>query len=93
MKALAFTLTVVFLLLQHRLWLSDDGWQAVQGLRHELSAARGENARLEARNLRLLVELGYLAAPHGQGGTPARAQEPAAPARLAGSLRTSEPVR
>jgi cell division protein FtsB len=70
MRALAFTLTVAFLLLQHRLWLSGDGWRAVQGLKQELSAARGENTQLEARNLRLLRELGYLAGPAAPQGSP-----------------------
>jgi hypothetical protein len=84
MRTLAITLTVAFLLLQHRLWLSEDGWRGLQGLTHELAAVRAENARLEARNLRLLEELGYLRPGVLQGGDAAR--DPAL-GRLAGNTR------
>ena len=82
MRVLGLALTLAVLLLQHRLWLSADGCRAVQGLGQQLAAARAENQKLEARNLHLLVHLGYLAPPQIPGE-----DQPAA-ARLAGNTRS-----
>lgn len=83
MRALALALTVALLLLQHRLWLSEDGWRGVQGLGQQLASTRAENARLEARNLHLLGQLGYPAPGENADDAPT-------PARLAGNNRGAE---
>lgn len=84
MRMLGLALTAAVLLLQHRLWLSDDGCRAVHGLEQQLAAVRAENGQLEARNLQLLAQLGYLP-PSTAPGT-----EPPAAARLAGNTRARQ---
>lgn len=81
MRILGLALTIAVLLLQHRLWLADDGCRAVAGLRQQLATARAENDQLEARNLHLLAQMGYLPAIPAPG-----AERPTA-ARLAGNTR------
>jgi cell division protein FtsB len=61
MRLLAWTLTVLLLLLQHRLWLSEDGLRPVRRLEQQLLATRAENERLTERNLQLLAQVRGLA--------------------------------
>jgi cell division protein FtsB len=90
MRALGLMLTVAVLLLQHRLWLSEDGWRALPPLNRELAAARAENAQLEARNLHLLGELGYVV-PGNEARTEPR--DPIAAAPLVGAPPGGAPDR
>jgi cell division protein FtsB len=57
MKWLASTLVVVVLLLQYRLWLSNDGVSELRRLAAAVEAQKAENAELEARNLQLVAEV------------------------------------
>jgi cell division protein FtsB len=57
MKWLAAALLVLVLLLQHRLWLSDDGVQELTRLKSEVEAQRADNDQLAERNRQLAAEV------------------------------------
>ena len=59
-KVLLLTAAVLFVLLQGRLWLSDDGWPEVVRLRASVGAQEAENARHAQRNDRLRAEVSDL---------------------------------
>jgi len=50
-------LTALLLVLQYRLWVSDEGWREVWGLRGAIRLQREENAELLERNQRLEAEV------------------------------------
>lgn len=57
MKWLAAALLAALLLLQYRLWLSNDGMREVLRLQAAVSAQQTENARLAERNRQLAAEV------------------------------------
>lgn len=57
MKWLAYALAAVALALQYPLWIGKGGWLRVWELDRQLSAHRGDNARLKARNDALDAEV------------------------------------
>jgi cell division protein FtsB len=57
MKWLAAALAVAIILLQYRVWLSDDGVRGVARLRQAVAVQRGENERLAERNRQLAAEV------------------------------------
>ena len=57
MKWLAAALAVAVILLQYRIWLSDDGVRQVTRLRQAVAAQRTENERLTERNRQLGAEV------------------------------------
>jgi cell division protein FtsB len=57
MKWLAAALTVAVLLLQYRIWFSEDGIHAVSRLKDAVSAQRAENDALGERNHQLAAEV------------------------------------
>ena len=57
MKSVIAVLLVLVVALQLRLWLGSGGLSEVRRLEAALAAQREENARLEARNLRLAAEV------------------------------------
>jgi cell division protein FtsB len=57
MKWFAAALALAVLLLQYRLWLSDDGLSEVLRLKAAVSAQQAENARLSERNRQLAAEV------------------------------------
>lgn len=57
MKWLAAALALVLLLLQYRLWLSEDGVRELRQLREAVEAQKAENERLEERNRQLAAEV------------------------------------
>jgi cell division protein FtsB len=57
MKAFAIVLLVLLLLLQARLWLSDEGVREVNRLEGAVAAQKEENGTLAARNERLAAEV------------------------------------
>ena len=62
MKWLAGALLSVVLLLQYRLWLSDDGVRELARLSEAVDHQKAENAELEARNDQLVAEVADLKA-------------------------------
>jgi cell division protein FtsB len=60
MKWLALALAAATLLLQQRLWLSDDGVREVARLQEAVAAQSGQNDGLRARNLQLAAEVADL---------------------------------
>lgn len=62
MKWLAGALLSVVLLLQYRLWLSDDGVRELSRLSEAVDHQKAENAELEARNEQLIAEVADLKA-------------------------------
>jgi cell division protein FtsB len=50
-------LAALTILLQSRLWLSEDGWSEVVRLRNSVAAQQTENERLAERNARLQAEV------------------------------------
>lgn len=62
MKWLAGALLSVVLLLQYRLWLSDDGVRELSRLSEAVEHQKAENAELEARNDQLVAEVADLKA-------------------------------
>lgn len=60
MKWLALALAVVVLLLQHRLWISDDGVRELVRLEAEVARQRSANGVLEQRNRQLAAEVADL---------------------------------
>jgi cell division protein FtsB len=61
-KWLAGTLLSVVLLLQYRLWLSNDGVRELARLGDAVEHQKSENAELEARNEQLMAEVADLKA-------------------------------
>jgi cell division protein FtsB len=57
MKWLAVALFAALLLLQYRLWLSNDGVPEVRRLQAAVTARQGENARVSERNRQLAAEV------------------------------------
>jgi cell division protein FtsB len=57
MKWLAAALLVVVVLLQYRLWLSDDGVRELARLEADVAAQRAEDERLAERNRQLAAEV------------------------------------
>ncbi len=57
MKVFAIVLFAVLVLLQLRLWLSDEGVREVDRLEKAVAGQQDENASLEARNDRLAAEV------------------------------------
>jgi cell division protein FtsB len=56
-KWLAGALLSVVLLMQYRLWLSDDGMRELSRLSEAVESQRAENAELEERNQQLVAEV------------------------------------
>ena len=57
MKWLAAALAVAIILLQYRIWLSDDGVRQVTELHRAVAAQRAENEQLAERNRQLAAEV------------------------------------
>ena len=57
MRWLAAALAAALLLLQYRIWLSDDGVREVVRLRSAVTAQQTENGRLAERNRELAAEV------------------------------------
>jgi cell division protein FtsB len=57
MKWLATALAVALILLQYRIWVSDDGMRGVGRLQHAVAAQQKLNATLVERNSRLAAEV------------------------------------
>jgi cell division protein FtsB len=57
MRWLAAALTVALILLQYRIWISDDGMRGVERLQRAVTAQQKLNATLTARNSRLEAEV------------------------------------
>jgi cell division protein FtsB len=57
MRAGIGLLSVILVLLQVRLWVTDDGYREVNRLASLISVQRAENARLNQRNQRLEAEV------------------------------------
>jgi cell division protein FtsB len=57
MRTLLLILVALLLLLQYRLWISEEGWREVWGLRAAIHLQRDENGRLRERNQRLEAEV------------------------------------
>jgi cell division protein FtsB len=57
MKWLGISLLVVVILLQYRVWISEDGVREVRRLEAAVAAQRGENQRLDERNRQLAAEV------------------------------------
>ncbi|HWF99407.1 MAG TPA: cell division protein FtsB [Steroidobacteraceae bacterium] len=57
MKILAAALAVVLILLQYRIWISDDGLRGVVRLEHAVAAQQAQNAKLTERNSRLAAQV------------------------------------
>ena len=57
MKWLAAALAVVIILLQYRVWLSEDGVRQVTRLRQAVAAQGAENEQLAERNRQLAAEV------------------------------------
>lgn len=60
MRAVAALLIVLLVLLQVRLWVSEDGFRGVAQLRNQISTQRAENRELTSRNQRLESEVADL---------------------------------
>jgi cell division protein FtsB len=56
-KILAAALAVVLILLQYRIWISDDGLRGVDRLQRAVAAQQKLNATLTERNSRLAAEV------------------------------------
>ena len=57
MKWLAAALAVAVILLQYRVWLSEDGVREVARLQHAVATQRAENDQLAERNRQLAAEV------------------------------------
>jgi cell division protein FtsB len=57
MKWLAAALAVAVILLQYRVWFSEDGVRGVSRLRQAVAAQRAENDQLAERNRQLAAEV------------------------------------
>lgn len=60
MRLLIIVLSVIFLFLQYRLWIADDGYRAARSLENAVADQRQENAGLAERNERLAAEVADL---------------------------------
>ncbi|HEY2036363.1 MAG TPA: cell division protein FtsB [Steroidobacteraceae bacterium] len=60
MRWLATALLVALILLQYRIWISDDGVRGVERLQHAVGAQQTLNATLTQRNSRLEAEVSDL---------------------------------
>ena len=60
MKLLAAALIAVLVLLQYRIWISNDGVRAVYRLERAVAAQEKLNARLTRRNARLAADVADL---------------------------------
>lgn len=60
MRTVLFIVLALLLLLQLRLWVSDDGYRAAWRLAGQVSAQRAENEALRERNRALAAEVGDL---------------------------------
>ncbi len=60
MKTVLIVLTLVFVILQYRLWLSHDGLPALLRLHHTVEKQRIDNSKLEERNQVLAAEVADL---------------------------------
>jgi cell division protein FtsB len=56
-KVMLLTLLGLLVVLQGRLWISDDGWPEVVRLRTSIEDQQAENERLAERNARLKAEV------------------------------------
>jgi cell division protein FtsB len=57
MKWLAAALAVVLVLLQYRIWVSDNGVRKVERLKQAVAAQQAEDAQLAERNRQLAAEV------------------------------------
>jgi cell division protein FtsB len=57
MKWLAAALAVVLILLQYRIWVSDNGVRQVERLRQAVATQQAEDAQLTERNRQLAAEV------------------------------------
>ncbi|HEX5462621.1 MAG TPA: cell division protein FtsB [Steroidobacteraceae bacterium] len=57
MRWLATALLAALILLQYRIWISDDGVRGVQRLQHAVTAQQALNGTLTQRNSRLQAEV------------------------------------
>ncbi|MDE2049962.1 MAG: cell division protein FtsB [Gammaproteobacteria bacterium] len=57
MKILAAALAVALILLQYRIWISDDGLRGVERLQRAVAAQQKLNSSLDERNSRLAAEV------------------------------------
>ncbi|HEY8051718.1 MAG: cell division protein FtsB [Steroidobacterales bacterium] len=57
MKWLAAALAIAVLLLQYRVWVSEDGVREVSRLKHAVATQRAENDQLAERNQQLAAEV------------------------------------
>jgi len=57
MRLILILLGVLVLMLQYRLWVSEDGYRSVWSLKEAVSLQRQENAELTERNARLEAEV------------------------------------
>ena len=57
MKPLIIILTVLFLVLQYKLWFEPDGLWRVQRLKQQITKQTQENSQLSQRNERLVAEI------------------------------------
>jgi cell division protein FtsB len=57
MKYLAAALAFALILLQYRIWISDDGLRGVERLQHAVTAQQSLNSTLTQRNSRLEAEV------------------------------------
>ena len=57
MRVFAVALLLVFVALQYRLWISDEGVRAVMTLQTSVAAQTAENATLTRRNQQLVAEV------------------------------------
>ncbi|KPK60613.1 MAG: hypothetical protein AMJ59_05860 [Gammaproteobacteria bacterium SG8_31] len=60
MRPLLILLAALLVFLQYRLWISEDGWREVWGLREAIRAQAEENTQLEERNAQLEAEVSDL---------------------------------
>lgn len=72
MRLLFLSIVALILMLQYRIWVSDDGLVALWSLEKQVSALRAENRRIGARNDRLKAEVRDL--KHGTHAIEARAR-------------------
>ena len=57
MKILAAVLAIALILLQYRIWISDDGLRGVTRLQHAVAAQQKLNSSRTERNSRLAAEV------------------------------------
>ncbi|MEM1244476.1 MAG: cell division protein FtsB [Pseudomonadota bacterium] len=56
-KLICFTLIIIFLVLQYRLWFGEGNVWYMLRLENKISAQKNENDKLQARNQRLIAEI------------------------------------